>query len=116
MSKQPLLGSYPNDPPKAHALMTRIREIAKDSDNVAFSRHATERLLERGLTDMDVIRGYRIGDIVGAITPGDRQDEWVCEVVFPSPEENGGREIGVITIVVEECRLRIKTVMWKDRR
>ncbi len=117
MSKPPLLGTYPNDPPKTHVLMARIREIAQDSANVAFSMHATERLNERGLTDLDVIRGYRIGDIVSAITPGERHREWVCEVVFPSPEESGGRrEVGVITVVVEECRLRIKTVMWKDRR
>ena len=116
MSRKTPLGTYPGDPPKPTALIARIREIAKKSENVFFSDHASERLLERGLTDLDVIRGYRIGDIVGAISPGERDDEWVCEVVFPSSNELGRREVGVITIVVKASRLRIKTVMWKDRR
>jgi len=116
MSKSPTLGTWPNDPPKGHDLMAQIRNIAQDSGRVYFSQHAEGRLLSRGYNDLDVIRGFRIGDIEGAVIPGDHQNEWVCEVIFPANEERGSRNIGTITIVMDGSRLLIKTVMWKDKR
>ena len=110
------LGEWPSEPPKAHALLAQIRSISLNSADVKFSKHAEERLLARGYNDLDVIRGFQIGDIKGGVRPGDCPNEWVCEVVFPATEDRGTRNIGAVTIVIDGNRLRIKTVMWKDKR
>ena len=116
MSQDVTLGRWPDNPPKGRDLIVQIRLIAQTSGNVAFSVHAAEQLLARNYTDRDVLRGFKIGDVVGDVTAGNRVGEWVCEVIFPGLEERGSRDIGVITIVQNGVRLRIKTVMWKDQR
>ena len=76
----------------------------------------TNSLDVRGYTDLDVIDGFGIGDIVGEIAPGRSDGEWKCEVIFPANEEKNSRNIGVVTIVQQGVRLFVKTVMWKDKR
>ncbi len=56
--------------PRAHELITVIRELAKASGNVGFSNHATSQLLARGLTEQTALRALRIGEIVGEIEAG----------------------------------------------
>ena len=108
---------WPDTPPSPRMLIAQIRAIARrDDGSVLIRGHAEERLRERGLNDRDLMRGLVIGDIEGSIRPGAFQDEWECEVVFPSSEERGSRNIAAVTIVMADDRLRIKTVMWKDRR
>jgi len=92
--------------------MELIREIAASSENVFFSKHAIDRLRRRGFADKDVIDGFKIGDIEGPVTPGDNHDEWKCKVVFPEPDINGRRSVGVVTIVIEKQELLVTTVMW----
>ncbi len=110
------LGDWPDEPPKARDLIIQIRAIAENSGNVFFGIHANQQLQARNLTDRDVFRGFRIGDVVGDVSPGNQKGEWKCEVVFPSGDDTGNRNIGVITIVQRGVRLFIKTVMWKDKR
>jgi len=117
MSNDLTLGTWPDEPPSPLQLIEQIRQIAKQDDgSIGFSNHAIERLLSRGYSDRDVLRGFRIGDIKGPILPGDKSSEWKCEVVFPGTEERGSRNIGVVTIVQRGSRLFVKTVMWKDKR
>ena len=68
---------------------------------------------ERGITDLDALRVLRIGELSGAITPGRERGEWKCKIVAPI---KGRREIGVVTILIRNCKLRIKTVEWEDLR
>ena len=114
MSKDATLGVWPGNPPKPHDLIVQIRAIAVNSGDVFFGTHAKQQLETRNLYDRDVIRGFRIGDVVGEVTPGTGAGEWKCEVIFPSGDDTGNRNIGVITIVQRGVRLFIKTVMWKD--
>jgi len=116
MSEDASLGTWPDDPPKGATLIQQIRAVSSDSGKVFFSRHAQEQLLMRGYSDRDVIAGFRIGDVVGDVTPGNKPGEWVCEVIFPARQDRGSRNIGVITIVQRGVRLFLKTVMWKDKR
>lgn len=66
---------------------------------------------ERGITDMDVLRVLRTGEISGDIVPGLHEGEWKCKIIAPV---KGRREVGVATLVIRNRKLRIKTVEWED--
>lgn len=97
--------------PRPHSLIVQIRHAAGDSNNVAFSEHALDRMEERDLTTMDALRVLRSGDIVGNIEMGRGAGEWKCKVVA---RRKGSREIGVATVVLRSGRLFVKTVEWED--
>lgn len=92
-------------------VLDRIKHLAKDSKNVGFSDHAEERMDERGITDLDVFRVLRSGDISGPIVAGKFEGEWKCKIVAPV---KGRREVGVVTLLIRNKKLRIKTVEWED--
>lgn len=89
-----------------------IRQTAVESDNVILGDHARARMLEREITDIDVFRVLRIGGIVGAPEPAER-GEWKCKIV---QRVRGGRELGVVAIILRDKRLFIKTVEWEDTK
>lgn len=97
--------------PKPADLAKMVRKSAADSQNVSFSRHARERLAERGITDKEAIKVLRIGELRGDIEPGTERGEWKCKLVAPI---KGSREVGVITIMLVNSRLLVKTVEWED--
>ena len=76
-----------------------------------FFSHATDRMDERGITTLDVLRVLRVGDIVGEIEAGKGTGEWKCKIV---ERRRRAREIGVATVVMWESKLLIKTVEWED--
>lgn len=91
-------------------LQARIRELAVQG-KVAFSSHALERMDQRGISDLQVERALRSGEIRGEVVPGNGAGEWKCKVV---EKIKGQREIGVVTLVLRNARLLIKTVEWED--
>ena len=88
----------------------RIRGLAVKSDTIIWSSHAHERMEEREIYDIDVLRVLRSGLIVGnpELTS---TGEWKCKVSSPI---RGAREVGVVTIILKSNRLFIKTVEWED--
>lgn len=98
--------------PRPHQLLATIQKLAADSRNVAFGRHARERMEERDITTLDALRVLLSGHISGEVTAGKSPGEWKCKVVA---RRKGSREIGVVTIVMNAGRLFIKTVEWEDR-
>jgi hypothetical protein len=94
-------------------LEVQIRKIAEKSEAVLFSPHALERMAERGLTDVEVIRALRFGSVSGLPWHEPDIGGRGCKVVFLP---RGGRAVGVITVVLEEMELLVKTVEWEDRR
>lgn len=97
--------------PRVSELARIIREAAKESLNVAFSKYARERLIERSISDLEALRALRIGEIKGEVEAGTSAGEWKCKVVAPIV---GSREIGVVTIVMINGQLFVKTVEWED--
>jgi len=93
-------------------LMPVIRFLAGHSERVIFSDHAIERMDERGVTDEEVLSVLRLGEIRGAVAPGDGCGEWRCKVVA---RPRGSRLLGVVTIVMLDDYLFIKTVEWEDK-
>ena len=98
--------------PRARDLLEIIRKAAMDSGNVGYSEHALDRMEERDITTMDVLRVLRTGDIVGGIESGRQAGEWKCKMVA---RKKGSRDIGVVTVVLRSGRLFLKTVEWEDR-
>jgi len=92
-------------------MMAQIRLIAKDTSKVFLTDHAVNRMHERGISDGDVFRVLRIGEIRGA--PWFEEDgEKACKVVLTP---RGDRAIGVITILIAaDGILVVKTVEWED--
>lgn len=96
----------------------KLREIARfitaeDTRNVFFTDHALERMEERDIPDVTVYRVLRKGHIKGEPEPGKKKGEWIikiCDAV------RGRREVGVVTIVVNDKKLVITTVEWEDPR
>ena len=89
-----------------------IRQISQESVNVIFGDHARARMLDREITDIDVFRVLRTGGIVGAPEPAER-GEWKCKMV---QRARGGRDIGVVAIILRDKKLFIKIVEWEDTR
>jgi len=97
--------------PRERELEGIIREIAATDRHVYLGSHTRDRMEERGITRLDAVRVLQRGVISGSIEPGKNRGEWKCKVVA---RLKGSREIGVVTIVVEERRLFVKTVEWED--
>lgn len=91
-------------------LEKRIHELAC-LGKVAFGNHTYDRMDERGISDVQILRALKTGGIRGDIEPGRSPGEWKCKVV---ERMKGLREIGVVTIIIRNARLYIKTVEWED--
>lgn len=88
-----------------------IRKLADDSKRVRFTTHANERMEERDISLADALRVLRNGTVEGQPEPGNKPSEWKCKMVRHA---RGNREIGVITIIIRESYLLVKTVEWED--
>ena len=87
-----------------------IREAALDADNVVWSTHALERMEERGIYDIDVLRILRSGWVDNDPEPTVR-GEWKCKITLNIKR---GRTAGVVTIIMLNGALFVKTVEWED--
>lgn len=94
-------------------MMTRIRRIAEKSEQVLLSPHALAQMAKRGLTDAEVIRALKLGEISGLPWHEPDIGGQACKVVF---RPRGSRAVGVITVVMEADELLVKTVEWEDER
>ena len=97
--------------PQPAQLLALVRAAAADSSNVKFGMHALGRMEERGITTLDALRVLRQGEIEGPIQAGTNKGEWKCKIV---KKIKGSRDVGVITVVMSDGRLFIKTVEWED--
>ena len=89
----------------------RIRALAAVSDNIKWSLHALDRMNEREIYDVDVLRVLRLGTIAGEPEETNRSGEWKCKMVCGV---RGSREVGVVAIILKTDGLFIKTVEWED--
>ncbi|MFL6858815.1 MAG: DUF4258 domain-containing protein [Allosphingosinicella sp.] len=97
--------------PREGEMEAIIREIATADRHVYLGSHTRDRMLERGISRLDAVRVLQRGSICGRVEPGKNRGEWKCKVVA---RLKGSREIGVVTIIVKEKRLFVKTVEWED--
>jgi hypothetical protein len=97
--------------PKPAQITETVRRAAASSANVFFCNHALDRMEERGIDTIDALRVLREGELTGQIEAGKNEGEWKCKFV---KRMKGAREVGVVTIVMSNGRLFVKTVEWED--
>lgn len=107
------LAKWPSPAPRPEILLATIRKLAKERC-IGFLSHAEQRLAQRGFDIFDVYMALeKTGQINGAIEAGKNEGEWKVKVV--DIPDGTSRKMGVVTILVKEQRLLIKTVEWEDR-
>lgn len=89
-----------------------IHQSAQDADNIIFGNHAMERMSERGIFTTDVLRILRAGWVDGEPEHTD-SGEWKCKITL---DIKRGRTAGVVTIIMHNDMLFVKTVEWEDIR
>jgi hypothetical protein len=96
----------------AAAAEKAIRKSAQDADNVILGKHAMERMSEREIFTADVLRILRTGWVDGEPEHTD-SGEWKCKITL---DIKRGRTAGVVTIIMHNDMLFVKTVEWEDIR
>jgi hypothetical protein len=94
----------------ASVAQKRIRAASSKTDNVVFGIHASERMDEREILDVDVLRALREGHVDDAPEPA-QEGEWKCKVTRHS---RGSRTVGVVVILLRSGKVFVKTVEWED--
>lgn len=102
--------------PRVSDLEQTIHRLAQDSGNVrwraaVYESHAETRLELRDITDRMMFEVLRTGMIKGLIEAGRSPGEWKAKMV---KQMKGQREVGVVTVVIRNAMLFIKTVEWED--
>lgn len=106
-SSEPKIVAFRAD---SRALEAHVRRLAKKTENIDWSRHALERMDERGIVFDDALRVLREGFAAG--TPEKTTyDEWKLKMTGTI---KGARQAGAVVIILREDRLFVKTVEWED--
>lgn len=92
-----------------------INEIAKNRTcDLAFTRHAKERMSERGLIMSDLLFVLKNGFVYGEAQESTIDGFFKYQVEGQSPN-SGSRVLKVVTIPdYKSCGLKIVTFMWRD--
>lgn len=99
----------------ARSATERIRKIAQhDNFNLAYTRHARERMAERGLLMGDVLYVLKNGFVYE--DPESARPEGFYKYCMEAQTPNSGsRSVRVVVIPDEETKTcKIVTVMWVD--
>jgi Domain of unknown function (DUF4258) len=99
--------------PRPEAVRDIVRNLAQNTSNVQWRKHALERMAERDITDEMALEVLRQGFVKGDIESGEQPDELKVKMVR---QIKGRREAGVVVVVVKSLRLRVITVEWEDMR
>ena len=99
--------------PRRSDLEKRIRELAKNDENIIWGEHSLERSDERDITIRDALTVLRAGFLDDDIQPGDNPGEWKGKM---TKAMKGRREIGVVVVIIRNECLFAKTVEWEDLR
>jgi hypothetical protein len=107
---------WPDHPPRPEPLLETVRNLSK-ARRIAYLNHGEfrfeTRFAEMGFDVFDMYYVLEHGRIDGKIEAGRKQGEWKAKII--DVPEGTSRTMGVVTIVVQEKRLLIKTVEWEDR-
>jgi hypothetical protein len=90
-----------------------INGVAKDTSNIIISTHAVERLKERDFLFEDVIDILRDGVVMEEARKEEKTGNW--SYLVTNMRFRGGRNAAAVTIVQQDNKLFVKTVMWRDK-
>lgn len=97
--------------PSVRSIEAMVRNLATNTENIAWSDHALERMTERGISDVVALDVLRYGSSKGEIESGKNPGEWKVKMTMPV---KGRREVGVVVLTVRNARLFVKTAEWED--
>jgi hypothetical protein len=97
--------------PRPEVVRDLVRNLAQNTSNIQWRRHAQDRMVERDITDEMALEVLRQGYPKGEITPGEQPDELKVKMVR---HIKGRREVGVVVVVIKDLSLRVITVEWED--
>jgi hypothetical protein len=95
---------------RAEKAQAMIREIAKDTAKVILGNHVKERIEQRDVSDLEIYRLLQTGHCFEEPMLTEYQ-EWKCKM---TKKIKGNREAGVVTIILHDFYLFVKTVEWED--
>jgi hypothetical protein len=88
-----------------------IRDWARRQSSILLTQHACDRMVERGITELDMKRVLRRGSLDGSVVQTDH-GEWKCKMTL---KIRGEREMGVVLLILRDSgALLLKTVEWED--
>ena len=70
-------------------------------------------MCERDITDSDVLKILRAGDLEDEPVKGRNAGEWIVKL---TRRLSGGRVAGVVAALLTDGKLRLVTTEWEDRR
>ena len=82
----------------------------KQSSRVVWTNHALERMDQRDIDRLDVLRILSDSHHI-ELLPSSERGEWKCKVVA---RVKANRDVGVVTVVVAGDHIRVITVQWED--
>ncbi|MEN9895674.1 MAG: hypothetical protein RIR97_1526 [Pseudomonadota bacterium] len=100
-------------PPRNADFELKIRQIARDSNNIKFTFHARERMAERDIPIRVALSVIREGAVSGKIVAGHAPGEWKAKIVR---HVKGRRDIGAVVLLISNDRIVVKTLEWEDWR
>lgn len=88
----------------------RIHRRSVDTSNVALTKHAKERMLERDIFSPDLYEILRTGHVEGSPikTP---EGEWKCKI---TRQLKGRRVAGAVVVLTNKEKIVVITVEWED--
>jgi len=96
---------------RSETIRDLVHRLAANTGNIAWSKHALDRMSERGITDKMAVEVLRKGAVNGPVEGGKNVGEWKVKMVWPI---RGRREVGVVVLTVHNARLLVKTAEWED--
>ncbi len=87
----------------------KIREIAAESGNVSVTTHAIEQMESRGFTMRDLLELLRNGYVDDKAQYNAKTQEYKYKIARIVDT----RTAAAITVIIDNCRLLVITVMWK---
>lgn len=88
----------------------RIRELAQLSENIIFGDEALDDMVERSITDVQVLE-ILLGGFVADRPEATEFGDWKCKV---TKELRGRREAAAVVVIMRNARLFLKSVEWED--
>jgi len=113
MSNKPPIADLMAFAPRPRDFGSRVRKLAMDSKNIKWGIHARDRMSERDIPIRVALTVLREGTVLGDITAGKNPGEWKGKIVL---NVKGRRDVGVVTILVRDDHIKVKTVEWEDIR
>ena len=99
--------------PSAEELGAEIRRIAvNEPDQIRWTKHARQRLEERGIARTAALRVLTVGSVEQGVSPSKKGLGWETKMV--GKMVGSTRDVGVVVALLVQGVLTVITVQWED--